>query len=44
MHRVKRFLKTGLKLAAISGVSATVLGYGYLQYINTVLGPINLEK
>ena len=43
MHRFKRIFKTGIKVASIAGGTGTVLGFGYLQYVNNVLGPINIE-
>ena len=43
MHRFKRFFKTGLKVAGIGAVSSAVFGYGYLQYVNSKLGPITLD-
>ena len=43
MHRLKRFFKIGFKVAAIGGLSGSILGYGYLQYVNSILGPINMN-
>lgn len=37
-------LKTALKIVAIGGLSGTILGYGYLQYISSVIGPISLNR
>ena len=40
---MKKLVKTGLKILAVSSISASVLGYGYLQYINSILGPTNIQ-
>jgi len=41
---VKQYLKLVFKVTTIGSISASVLGYTYLQYINSVLGPISLNK
>ena len=43
MQNFKKIAKTGLKVATISTISISALSYGYLQYINSILGPINIQ-
>ena len=43
MHRFKKLFMTGLKISTITIATTSVASFGYLQYINTVLGPIDLR-
>ena len=43
MRRVVKHLKLGLKMAAVSSVAGSALGYAYLQYVNSIIGPIDLD-
>jgi hypothetical protein len=38
------YLKMVFKVTTIGSLSATVFGYAYLQYINSVIGSISLNK
>ena len=35
---------TGLKYASFLGGGTLVLGYGYLQYVNSYIGGIDIDK
>ena len=43
MQRGKKIAKTTLKVAIIGATIGGVLGYGYLQYINSSIGPLNIN-
>jgi hypothetical protein len=44
MNKVLSLARRGLKIAAYSAIGLSVAGFGYLQYINSVIGPIGIEK
>ena len=44
MSRIKQILKTGLKVTTFGGISVLLGGFTYLQYINSVLGPLHLKQ
>ena len=44
MNKAFRFIKATLKYGLFVGLAVSVSGMSYLQYINSVLGPINISK
>jgi len=44
MNKALNFVKKSLKYCLFGSTVLTIGGYGYLQYINTLLGPINIDK
>jgi hypothetical protein len=44
MNKTFRLLKQGLKYSFYCSTALAVSGYAYLQYVNSVLGPISIDK
>jgi hypothetical protein len=44
MNKVFNLIKKGLKYSFYCTTALTVTGYAYLQYVNSALGPINIDK
>ena len=44
MNKALNFFKKGLKYSLLGGSAITVGCYGYLQYVNSILGPIKIDK
>jgi hypothetical protein len=44
MSKFYRLIKRGLQLTTISVTFGSIGGYAYLQYINSILGPIDIDK
>jgi hypothetical protein len=43
MKRGLKYLKTGAKIFALGFGASTTMGYVYLQYVNSQIGPIDLD-
>lgn len=44
MKKIFKSIATGLKVVGVSAITLSTLGYGYLQYVNSIMGPINIQK
>jgi hypothetical protein len=44
MRKVMNIAKKSLKVAAYSTLGFSITGFAYLQYINSIIGPISVEK
>lgn len=44
MYKVTKIIKNSLYYASITLALASVGGYAYLQYVNSIIGPINIDK
>lgn len=44
MNKALNFFKKVLKYSLLGGSAITVGCYGYLQYVNSILGPIKIDK
>jgi hypothetical protein len=44
MNKALNFFKKGLKYSLHGGTAIAVGCYSYLQYVNSILGPINIDK
>lgn len=44
MSNMLMFLRRGIKMITTSALTLTVLSYGYLQYINSIIGPLHVDK
>jgi hypothetical protein len=37
-------VKKGLKIGAYSTIGFSITGFAYLQYVNSIIGPISIDK
>ncbi len=44
MRKALNIIKKSLKVAAYSTIGFSVTGFAYLQYINSIIGPISIDK
>ena len=44
MRRAVKLIVPILKIGVASAIAASTLGYAYLQYINSIIGPIDWKK
>jgi len=44
MRRFAKLFVPALKIGVISVATVSTLGFAYLQYINSIIGPINWNK
>lgn len=44
MNNMLRSLVRGVKILTVSAATLSILSYGYLQYINSIIGPLNVDK
>ena len=44
MQKYLKTLGSGLKYAAYLGLGSVAVGFGYLQYINSQIGPIDVNR
>ena len=44
MRRFFSTLKKGLAIASVTCLAAGTIGFAYLQYISSIIGPINVNK
>ena len=44
MRKAINILKKSLKIAAYSTVGFSITGFAYLQYVNSIIGPISIDK
>lgn len=44
MNRFGKYIKRGIKGFLITGVTVSAASYGYLQYVNSIIGPLNINK
>lgn len=44
MNKAFSLFKTGLKYVSITLGFGSLCGFGYLQYVNSILGPVDIDK
>lgn len=44
MSKTFSLFKSGLKYASITFGFGSIIGFGYLQYVNSILGPVDIDK
>lgn len=44
MNRFGKYIKSAFKVLFISGVTISTASYGYLQYVNSIIGPLNINQ
>lgn len=44
MNKAFSLFKTGFKFASITLGIGSLCGFGYLQYVNSIIGPVDIEK
>ena len=44
MNKAFSLFKTGLKYTSITLGFGSLFGFGYLQYVNSILGPVDIDK
>ena len=44
MSKAFSLFKSGLKYASITLGFGSMIGFGYLQYVNSILGPVDIDK
>lgn len=44
MYKITKIIKKSLYYTSIGLGLASIGGFAYLQYVNSILGPINIDK